>query len=782
MEYIEGRPITAYCEQRSLTTFERLRLFRMVCSAVQYAHQNLVVHRDLKPGNILVTSDGVPKLLDFGIAKLLEPYRDATVASMRLLTPECASPEQVRGEPITTASDVYALGVLLYQILTGQTPYEFKTRTAEEIRRVVCEEEPRKPSSVRPIPADLDSIVLKALQKDPAHRYASALQLSDDIERHLAGLPVLARTGTFVYRTSKFISRHKAATVAATLVIVSLMGGMGATLWEAHIARIERTREERRFNDVRKLANSLMLDIHDAIQDLPGSLAARKLLVDRALQYLDSLAQESGGDPNLQRELAVAYEKVGAAQGGVTEASLGDSTGALSSYKKALAIRQTLVSSKAATIEDRVALARSLTITGRLARDRGDLAAALDFTRRGVLMLEALRAEAPDDPRVLNQLQTSYDALGGTLSSTGASGSLGLEAEAAEIHRKGVELGRAQVARHPNDAMLKRRLGVALIKVSNDCKKDGQRREALAYAIECRDIFAALASANPTSATFRRLLAGCYSSMGDIQIWDGDAPASFKSYREAFATTRVLLEAEPRSQQAQFDVVSCRTGLGYSELRLGRAREAHGDLESASRIAENAARNDQHNALAKQLWAYSETGLGDLYGRNRAPARALASYRKALSLWEPLATATPEDVDTRLCAASVGNRIGLVLTGMGLEEEAQAAYRIALARAEASARARPPNQWALYVVADAYSGLGDVAARLAEKQPDSAEATKQWTAARSWYERSAAAWSQVHNPGVMNPGTFECGSPARVAAAIRRCDASLRRFAPVARK
>jgi serine/threonine protein kinase len=239
MEYVEGTPIAQYCEEQELKEADCLELFRTVCSAVQYAHQNLIVHRDLKPGNILVTASGVPKLLDFGIAKLLEPDAGATMTSIRLLTPECASPEQVRGEAITTASDIYSLGVLLYVLLAGEPPYRFVTRTAAEVAQVVCEAERRKPSEVRPIHRDLDNITLKAMHKDPARRYASAEQLSEDVRRYLKGLPVMARKDTLTYRASKFVLRHKAATIAAALAVISLLTGMAGTLWQAHRTAVQ---------------------------------------------------------------------------------------------------------------------------------------------------------------------------------------------------------------------------------------------------------------------------------------------------------------------------------------------------------------------------------------------------------------------------------------------------------------------------------------------------------------------------------------------------------------
>src|SRR5438034_3761716 len=255
MEYGVAVPSDQYCESRRLSSNERLKLFRVVCGAVQYAHQNLVVHRDLKPSNIFVTADGTPKVLDFGIAKLLNPESAAqtvlTQPEMRPMTLDYASPEQFHGHPVTTSSDIYSLGVVLYELLTGQHPFELQQRSPVEMEHIISEVQPDKPSvAVRQMKAaegrhlrgDLDNIVLMALRKEPQRRYASVEQLSEDIARHLANLPVMARPDTRTYRAAKFLARNKAWVAMAASVFLLAAAGVTATVWEAHIARQERDR------------------------------------------------------------------------------------------------------------------------------------------------------------------------------------------------------------------------------------------------------------------------------------------------------------------------------------------------------------------------------------------------------------------------------------------------------------------------------------------------------------------------------------------------------------
>jgi non-specific serine/threonine protein kinase/serine/threonine-protein kinase len=356
MEYVDGEPIDIWCRNRASRTPEKLRLMLQVCEAVHYAHQRLVVHRDLKPGNILVTADGQVKLLDFGVASLLEEP-SGPVTGM-FVTPEYASPEQIEGAAVTTAADIYSLGVVLYRLLSGKLPYRTQTTGRMELARAVCEQTPEPPTG-----ADLDDIVLKALEKEPSRRYESAAALAADISRFLEGKPVLARRPTLGYRARKFILRHRYAAGAAALALLAVSGAMVVALQQRAAAR-------ELFKSSRALANTMIWDVEKTLRERGGT-EARKVLLERATGYLEALQSSEYRDDSLIADALHGFRRMGEAFAATGSSGGNDPGRAMASYRQGLRLAAAHLAQNPGDLRARREQALITTSLGRLQLNRG---------------------------------------------------------------------------------------------------------------------------------------------------------------------------------------------------------------------------------------------------------------------------------------------------------------------------------------------------------------------------------------------------------------------------
>ncbi|MEO6807450.1 MAG: protein kinase [Edaphobacter sp.] len=418
MEFVDGVSISDFCETRKLSIAARLQLMQRVCDAVQFAHRNLIVHRDLKPDNILVCDDGSPRLLDFGTAKLLTPLPSDMLAGLtqnglQSFTPQYASPEQVLGEPITTASDIYSLGVILYLLLADVLPYHLKDFSTSEMLRVICNEQPPKPSTHAPqLGADLDAIVLKALRKEPHERYGTVKELSDDLGAYLAGRPVAARQGNFQYQAAKFIRRNLLAAVVTSLLCLSVLLGIAGVLWQSHTANLQRRRAEARSADLRELSNSLLSELDRTLKDIPGSAGAQKLLITRVIEHLDHMALDAQGDRQTELDLIAAYTRLGDVQGNVYEQNEADPVSSLTSYNRALALALPLADRYPGDMDALGALATVLETRGESLSAWAPPQQAADSLKSAVDIFDRMLALPGATPRMFQEASAANQTLG----------------------------------------------------------------------------------------------------------------------------------------------------------------------------------------------------------------------------------------------------------------------------------------------------------------------------------------------------------------------------------
>jgi non-specific serine/threonine protein kinase/serine/threonine-protein kinase len=568
MEFVEGEPIDTYCARRALPLRDRLAVFRQVCAAVQHAHRNLVIHRDIKAANILVTADGTPKLLDFGIAKLLDPQGDLQFGShttVLVMTPESASPEQVGGGRITVATDVYALGVLLYRLVTGRSPYGAPLDTEEQVMRAVREHVPDAPSTVAHaaagrIPADVDRIVLKALRKEPERRYDSAGQFADDVQRFIEGRPVLAAPDTLRYRAGKFVRRHALAAGAAAAIVIAVIGGVTATLWQARAAERERQRAQAQFNAVRGFAQAVLGELNDAVEKLPGSTAASEILLRRATAYLDALYAQAANDVSLRREVADGYVRLATIQGRAGVPNLGDVASTRANLGKAVAILEPIASHDRGVAGDRIAIANALL---RLADAETETAQSERLRARARQIIEALTPSERSLPRARYLRQALYLELGSARRAaqdfTGAYQLYLLAAQAAE----------EEFAALPTSLNASRNLSLAYKRNGAVLESLNRTPEAIQLYEKALDLDRRRVAAEPTRPLWRLDLSFAIGSLA-AAVMHTDPATGLARYEEAVKLREQVVRDDPNEDFA-------RTSLarGYERLALVHSYLGH---------------------------------------------------------------------------------------------------------------------------------------------------------------------------------------------------------------
>ena len=650
LEYVEGEDIISYSNSQNLTINERLKLFCEVCNAVQFAHQNLVVHRDLKPSNIIISQNGTPKLLDFGISKLLTATDDnGTVTSLGIMTPAYASPEQANGKNVTTATDVYSLGVVLYELLTGQMPYKFDSNNPNEMAQIISSTEPQKPSvaaheptnpkskiqNPKSLRGDLDNIVLMALRKNVERRYASVEQFSEDIRRYLANLPVRARGDTFAYRATKFIQRNRVGAIAGVLVFLTLLGGIISTWRQARIAENERNLAEERFNEVRELANNVVFKYHDEIKNLPGSTKVREMLVKDALNYLDRLAQNSATNPNLQRELARAYMKVGDVQGEVYNANTGDTAGAIESYRKAVGLLEPLEKDLQTDVSYLTELNSAYRGLGLLLLRAADLTSS-DYLKKAFAISQKLFEIEPSTVQRIALIRTQI-SVGDTVPKVTGEGSR------KEIYQQAYSMAEELFRAEPENAdvikafaTVSSRLGYILSVLANSYLTTEQKdlaeklyQEAEIYQKNATNLAEKLAASNPNNTLFQRSLMVGRLDLSETECELGQVESALKTQLELYRKINETIQSDPANLESKADKSDICDGLGTTNLKLKNYAESIGKYKEGLSLLEQNILADKGNLELKARIYKITQHLGDALLAQGEAENAIREYQTA---------------------------------------------------------------------------------------------------------------------------------------------------------
>ncbi|MFN0058335.1 MAG: protein kinase domain-containing protein [Planctomycetota bacterium] len=725
MESIEGAvTLRAYARERAPNRATLLRLFATICDAVHHGHQKGVLHRDLKPENILIDLEDKPHIIDFGIAVAIEsdadPSADVTATGEIVGTIAYMSPEQMAGEHgvVDVRADIWSLGVVLYELVTGQMPYAVSGCSLTEAARILRERAPVRPSqfdsSVR---GDLEAILLMTIETEPDRRYASAAALADDLRRLLAHLPIAARAPSAWRQFALVAKRHRALATAAVLVVTVSVAAAIFSAFQARVARDAEQTSSRRFEQVRGIARALMHEVHDAVQELPGSTAARRLVVDAATTYLAALEAESANRPDIVRELADGYLRLAQVEGVDSRANLGDVESAQAFAEKALAACERLAGMRPGDVEGRRVAGHAHLFIGRAALALSAMSAARQHFEQALKIATELLEHPSTGTMARPAIQLSAERLqalarffmGRVLTAEGKS------KEAEREYELSLGQSRALLASEPLDAELEFNIECALSRLGDlaldrkdvaaaegyfreavtQCQrrfdahptrtrvaidfgsvqerlsqvlllqgKHAEAGELIARNIEIRERVARL---DPENMSANRSLSIAWERDGDLRRDQGDLPGALASYTRARELTVQRAEREPANQEARHEVALCCQLIGDVEQRRGDVASARTEFVRAAEYLEPLVAMDSPDVAVLRTYATNQNRLGSFEFDAGLFDAALEYYRRFERTVQRVAIADPEHVVSQRLVMVANYELGATHRKIGLD-------------------------------------------------------------------------------------------------------------------
>ena len=636
MEYVDGTVITDYIEEHNLSLQQRLDLFQKLCEVISYAHQKLIIHRDIKPSNILISQTGELKLLDFGIAKILDQQGQSFQDTQQLfITPDYASPEHIKGQPLTTASEVYSLGILFYQILTGVNPFKSVQTSLSSMIERVCDYNPPPPSKLSEktntkLNSDIDNICLKALRKDPKDRYQSVDHFSQDIDRYLKHLPVSATKDQWSYRAKKFMVRNQTYIISGLIIFLITIAGLFSSLYQAREARSM-------FNDLRGLTGSMLFEFYDGVASLEGTTQVKKMVVSKALTYLEKMQDRNSGNYDLMNDVSDGYQRLGNIQGNSYYANMGLSDDAFKSYQKAVTISENLVVKNPNNQKYIFSLAEAFLGLGDVTYTLNHLDTALLRYKRSNLLLLGLTEKYPDSLNYALALSESFNRIGDVSGMYGYP-NLGNTAMALSSYNQSIDILEKLVEKAPDNIVFRNSLAVSLGMVTNLYTVTGKFDEAIGAGYKSVSSFEVLLKQDPHNYLRKTNILQIKNAMRE-SLTEGlrldEALTMLKGVESSLLESQ---RADPENKHIQSNLAINYNALGRVLTEKGQYENAISEFRKAFLLNQSLVKNAENNMEQWQSLGFTLEFMGNTYLENDQFSEAIKKYDEAVAIYKKIDT------------------------------------------------------------------------------------------------------------------------------------------------